>query len=961
MTVLGQWGVHLLDNGSVHIVELGDADNDGDLDIFVNISGLLYLYENQGYGNFAEGEVLITLTGCCFGHPEYTPFTLADMDGDSDLDILYFWHEDANPPFNMEFYTHIGLLENLGDGTFGEEQLIYDFGYSPTVLPFRKIIVGDIDSDQDLDFITYQSFGGSSYYSINVYFNFGSISNPQFLGGSGLSDNCPFQFPQFTRDLLLADVGSSSDMEVIVGWSFNLNIISPLTSACNTVLPYEWPGDGGTYYYPYSLALGDIDIDGDDDLVVVTDGPSLNSNGGIYWAEKTDTRILFDTALPLNASGKKLYLSDIDNDNIVDIVTIFGNDHNLVWYQNDGTPWFSPAMTITDEYEVESLAIGDLDGDGDNDIVCVGADSQYPIVWFENFIGNPYRYQGEVFYDANQNQVKDSTEQGISLFPLTISPVGAYSFSDNGEYEFVTDTGQHTISLVIPPEWGISTIPTSYSETVTDNEPVIDSLDFGVFPNIINTKYEASLTGAPPRCNEVVPYWITLLNIGTSIPSGTIELQLDPSLGFVSSEVTPDSIYGQSIYWHYDDLFFGADLSIKLYVQMPSEQNLGDTIASTVIVNDLDNSGNVNFSFSTPLVQVILCAYDPNDKLVEPEGMGEEGYVHIDSLENLEYTVRFQNTGNDTAFTVMIRDKLSEALDLQTFQFLGSSHPAQIWIEPDREIVFLMEDILLPDSTTNEPESHGFVKFSLAPLSSITTVTPINNTADIYFDANPAIRTNTTLTTLHPCNNIPELIEETTICQGDGVLVFGEYIQEAGSYYDSTLVFPGCYTIYEHKVIVLPFDPPLEILTNGNTLIAAAENVNYQWIDCFTGMPISGETNQTFHPGSNSIYRVELSSGDCSILSACFPFILTSVQENELSQTISIYPNPVSDFLIIESGEVFMETLVEVNNILGASVKKQKFHNQSQFQVNVSDLPNGVYITTITVGEQEAVYKIIKY
>ncbi len=141
-------------------------------------------------------------------------------------------------------------------------------------------------------------------------------------------------------------------------------------------------------------------------------------------------------------------------------------------------------------------------------------------------------------------------------------------------------------------------------------------------------------------------------------------------------------------------------------------------------------------------------AYDPNDKQVFPSGWGNENNIYVYSP--LEYLVRFQNTGNDTAFTVVIVDTLSEHLDLATLEFGPASHPVRFELDGNGVpiVKFIFENILLPDSTTNEPASHGFVSFRILPKEDLPLGTRIENLADIYFDFNPPIRTNTVFNTI---------------------------------------------------------------------------------------------------------------------------------------------------------------------------------------------------------------------
>ncbi len=147
----------------------------------------------------------------------------------------------------------------------------------------------------------------------------------------------------------------------------------------------------------------------------------------------------------------------------------------------------------------------------------------------------------------------------------------------------------------------------------------------------------------------------------------------------------------------------------------------------------------------------ILClenvgSYDPNDKRPEPLGLGSEGYIN--ATQPLDYTIRFQNTGNDTAFTVVIRDTLSAVLDITTLQINGASHPNTFQIVGSNVLEWTFANILLPDSNVNEPLSHGFVSFSIGQTENNATGTEITNRAGIYFDFNAPIITNTTLNTV---------------------------------------------------------------------------------------------------------------------------------------------------------------------------------------------------------------------
>lgn len=133
-------------------------------------------------------------------------------------------------------------------------------------------------------------------------------------------------------------------------------------------------------------------------------------------------------------------------------------------------------------------------------------------------------------------------------------------------------------------------------------------------------------------------------------------------------------------------------------------------------------------------------AFDPNDKRIFNED-GVQTAV-IDTNQYIYYHIRFQNTGTDTAFNVRIVDPLSPILDVSTLDMLSASHPYEYEINDDASLVVYFNNILLPDSTTNEPASNGYFKFRIKPLPEYGYGTSISNLAGIYFDFNEPVITN---------------------------------------------------------------------------------------------------------------------------------------------------------------------------------------------------------------------------
>lgn len=139
-------------------------------------------------------------------------------------------------------------------------------------------------------------------------------------------------------------------------------------------------------------------------------------------------------------------------------------------------------------------------------------------------------------------------------------------------------------------------------------------------------------------------------------------------------------------------------------------------------------------------------SYDPNDKQGFPTGFGDEHRIRPG--QELEYLIRFQNTGTDTAFNIVISDTLSAWLNPASVHPGVSSHPYTWALSGQGVLHFSFNNILLPDSNTNLAGSQGFVSFRIGQRADVPLGAKIFNTADIYFDFNDPVVTNQTLHTV---------------------------------------------------------------------------------------------------------------------------------------------------------------------------------------------------------------------
>jgi hypothetical protein len=224
-------------------------------------------------------------------------------------------------------------------------------------------------------------------------------------------------------------------------------------------------------------------------------------------------------------------------------------------------------------------------------------------------------------------------------------------------------------------------------------------------------------------------------------------------------------------------LVIPADTSKSYRITVPQNvgypELLGDSIASAAIegcvpdINGLFNTGFITqFSNgnSAPYI-AIDCqenrgSYDPNDKSAQPAGYDAQHYIY--SYTDLDYKVRFQNTGTDTAFLVVIRDTISPLLDLTTLTLGASSHDYTWRVYGDRVLEITFDNIMLPDSNVNELASNGFVRYRIEQSNGNVAGDVIYNEADIYFDFNPPIRTNETYHTIGE-NFVTIMLDQTKV------------------------------------------------------------------------------------------------------------------------------------------------------------------------------------------------------
>jgi uncharacterized repeat protein (TIGR01451 family) len=347
---------------------------------------------------------------------------------------------------------------------------------------------------------------------------------------------------------------------------------------------------------------------------------------------------------------------------------------------------------------------------------------------------------GNVFFDANGNTVQDLNEPPFTNGHIISTGNTVFELQTNysGEFNIWVEQGNFTTNFV--PDLNYFTVsPVDHLSQINNSN---DEVDFAVAPIPGNPDLQIFLTpSGSARPGFEAQYRLTARNVGSETLSGSIRFAIDPLLSFVSANPVYDSFMNDSMTWNFTDFAPTETMNYFVWLSVPAPLtvNIGDILSFSAVIypvqGDMVPSDNYD-----DLFQTATNSFDPNDKWVNHDTLSP---TQVTQAEYLNYRIRFQNTGTDTAFTVAVRDTLDQNLDWSSLQMINASHNYTLSTRGGNALEWRFENILLPDSNTNEPQSHGYIFYRIKPKTNLALNDSIANTAAIYFDFNPPVITNT--------------------------------------------------------------------------------------------------------------------------------------------------------------------------------------------------------------------------
>jgi Leucine-rich repeat (LRR) protein len=362
--------------------------------------------------------------------------------------------------------------------------------------------------------------------------------------------------------------------------------------------------------------------------------------------------------------------------------------------------------------------------------------------------GTYYTVQGNSKIDANNNGCDSNDEACSNLnFSITDGIKKGNFFSDiSGNINIRVQEQIQTITPILENPNYFAVSPPSISVNFpAQTSPFIQN--FCITPNGVRKDLEVTiLPTIPARPGFDATYKIIYKNKGNQTQSGSVVLSFnDAVLDLVSAVLTVNNQVTDKLTWDYTNLkpLESREIIVTFNVNSPMETpavNIDDRLSFNALITPIAGDEKpVDNSFA--LRQTVVGSYDPNDKtclegdIITPDLIGE--YVH--------YLIRFENTGTYPAENVVIKDLIDlTKFDISTLIPTKASHDFVTKISDGNKVEFIFEKINLPFDDAN---NDGYIAFKIKTLPTLKVGDSFQNEANIYFDYNFPILTNTAKST----------------------------------------------------------------------------------------------------------------------------------------------------------------------------------------------------------------------
>jgi hypothetical protein len=366
---------------------------------------------------------------------------------------------------------------------------------------------------------------------------------------------------------------------------------------------------------------------------------------------------------------------------------------------------------------------------------------------------------GKVFYDLNNNAQMDILEPPIPNASIKLINQNTTTQTNfNGDYSFFSINNSDSLQCTVLNSLAAA-VPTIQHFTGNNNQ-----LNFAL--QFDSTAYDASVYAVTPLAVAGFNMFlnVNIKNNALPISGGLLKILPHANVTLSASSIgdTAISFSGDTILYQIGTMAFQEQFALDFEFDSLVGYNIGDTIQFEVwfISNETDLIPSNDYQ---NVIGFVVSSYDPNDK----QCLTGTYFTPQQLLANeeIKYQIRFENTGNYYAQIVRILDTLSAYLDPSTLRILSSSHPTNFTIK-DQIVNFYFPGICLPSIEQDSVLNKGYVAFAIKCKSSAAQFDIVNNAADIYFDFNTPIHTNTVTTFIDYPPAIVTSLFDTNLNQG---------------------------------------------------------------------------------------------------------------------------------------------------------------------------------------------------
>jgi Leucine-rich repeat (LRR) protein len=359
-----------------------------------------------------------------------------------------------------------------------------------------------------------------------------------------------------------------------------------------------------------------------------------------------------------------------------------------------------------------------------------------------------YSLQGINRYDSDSNGCggTDVLYPGMKLNISNGTETSVLVPDNSGNYHYDVSEGSYTIIPVLEnPQYFTVSPPADIISFPTQASP--HNRNFCISRNGYHNDLEVSLIPlGNARPGFDAKYRITIKNKGTEPRWGTVTLNFAGSVSeLVFAVPVATTAVANTMTWDFMSLapFESRNIDVVMNLNSPVESpplNNGDVLNYTVTIWGFDEETPADNT--SVFNQVLANSLDPNDKTclegstISPDMIGQ--YLH--------YMIRFENTGTANAENIVVKDMIDTSkFDIASLIPLSGSHPFITKITDTNKVEFIFQNINLPFDDAN---NDGYVAFKIKTKPTLVVGDTFSNTANIYFDYNFPIVTNTATTAI---------------------------------------------------------------------------------------------------------------------------------------------------------------------------------------------------------------------